>query len=440
VAHPKRGILSRKTSVTGAPRPLLRIGVALALTLAIGVGAFGIAPDTTLVTVPTTLVREELVVEPDRSADDGSPLSFWREERIQRGDTIGAVLARLGIEDPEAMHFVRTEPRARAIYQLKPGRAVRAEVDEDGLLQRLRYLTSPAEELYIERSPAGLAAHIGPARAEARMHTRSASIQSSLFGAADDAGIPDAVTLKLAEIFSAEIDFLRDLRRGDHFTVVYEMVYVDGEPVRSGRLIAAQFHNRGAAYKAYWWTDSEGRGGYYDDDGKSLRAAFLRSPMEFSRITSGFSLARRHPIHDVWRAHKGVDYGAPIGTPVRSTADGKVNFAGRQGGYGNVVIVQHQGAHSTLYAHLSRFASGLRVGTRIDQGQVIGYVGQTGWATGPHLHYEFRVKNQQQDPLRIALPQAVSVPAGELRAFRSAVTPLSARMELLSNFPVALVN
>src|SRR5439155_8310790 len=233
---------------------------------------------------------------------------------------------------------------------------------------------------------------------------------SSLFAAGDATGLPDSVILQIAEVFSGEIDFLHDLRRGDRFSVVYETRDIDGHSFGAGRILAAEFVNKGVAYRAFLWRSNDGSEGYYTEDGKSLKRAFLLSPVAFSRVTSGFSLALFHPFLQTWRAHKGVDFAAPAGTPVHAAGDGQVAVAARQNGYGNVVIVRHPGTYSTVYAHLSRFAPGVKTGARISQGDVIGFVGQTGWATGPHLHYEFRVNDVQHNPLTIALPNAQPVP------------------------------
>jgi len=266
-------------------------------------------------------------------------------------------------------------------------------------------------------------------------------IRLSLFGAADAAGIPDSVAIQLADIFGGDIDFLRDLRKGDRFSVVYELQTLNGRAVRSGRVLAAEFVNNGKVHRAVWFpgSDAEGKksGGWYAPDGKNLRKAFLRSPIEFSRVSSGFGM-RMHPFLQSWRAHKGVDYAAPTGTRVRSVGDGVVELAGPSGGYGNMVVVRHQGQYSTVYAHLSGFARGIRKGTRVAQGETIGMVGQSGWATGPHLHYEFRVGADARNPLTIALPAALPVPAHELGAFRVYSEPLAARLDLLASTQIAL--
>ena len=258
---------------------------------------------------------------------------------------------------------------------------------------------------------------------------RSGEIRSSLFAATDAANLPDAVAIQIADIFSTDIDFHRDLRRGDRFTVVYETFYDQGERLRTGRVLAAEFVNNGKVYQAVWFQHGENEGGYYTLDGKNIRKAFLRSPLEFSRITSGFTNARFHPVLQEWRAHRGIDYGAPTGTRVKATGDGIVEFAGRQGGYGNLVVLRHQSQYTTWYGHLSGLAKGMRKGARVAQGEVIGYVGSTGLATGPHLHYEFRINNVHQNPLRVVMPSAPPITAEQRPAFDAAAAPFGAAPE-----------
>jgi len=271
---------------------------------------------------------------------------------------------------------------------------------------------------------------------------KSGEIRSSLFGATDSAGIPDAIATQLADIFGGDIDFHRDLRKGDRFTLIYEMYYHHGQGIRSGKILTAEFINGGKTYRAIHYQPqvNEGRGSYYSPDGKSLRKAFLRSPLEFSRVTSGFTSARFHPILQQWRAHKGVDYGAPTGTKVRATGDGVVEFAGKQGGYGNVVILRHNGRYSTAYGHLSGFASGLRTGSRVSQGEIIGFVGATGWATGPHLHYEFRIGGEQVNPLAAALPAATPLEGNQLVAFRQYASGQVSKLEMLKQSDLAALS
>jgi len=386
--------------------------------------------------VATELVSHDLSI-PVVLTDGGSavvPGDFWREETIRRGDTVGVVLARMGVRDADLSKFIHADPNARPLYRLLPGKSLRVKVDEDGDPVSLRYLTRDGDMLEINQDDRGeFRAKSAPPVVAARVQLRSGQIQSSLFGAADAAGMPDTVTMQLAEIFSGDIDFFHDIRRGDRFTVAYEVIEMDGEPIRIGRVLAAEFVNKGVAFRAYHFTDpalTGPEGGYYTEDGKNLKKAFLRSPMEFSRVTSGFTLSRFHPILNLWRAHKGIDFGAPTGTPVRATGDGIVETAGRQGGYGNFILLKHQGAYSTAYCHLSRFAAGLHHGSRVQQGQVIGYVGATGWATGPHLHYEFRINQVQHDPLAVVLPTALPVPPEKLAGFRARMQGLTGQIAL----------
>jgi len=364
---------------------------------------------------------------------------YWLEGRIRRGDTIGNVLARLGVEDPAAMEFLRTNASARALYQLRPGKRLTVETDKDGGLRTLRFVTGDGQQLSVKRLGDRLTAETAPATTEIRWQMAAGEIQSSLFGAADAAGLPDTVTLQLADVFAGDIDFYKELRRGDRFAVVYEMRYVDGEAIGAGRIVAAQFENRGRILRGYLWRSDDGTENYYSESGAPMRKAFLRSPMEFSRVTSGFSNARFHPIMQTWRAHKGVDYAAPTGTPVRATGDARIAFAGQQNGYGNVVILQHHGAFSTVYAHLSRFAPQIKTAGRVMQGEILGYVGQTGWATGPHLHYEFRVAGDQRNPLTVALPSGEPLAPGSRQAFAERIVPATAQLLLAQQVSGALL-
>jgi murein DD-endopeptidase MepM/ murein hydrolase activator NlpD len=401
-----------------------------------GVAAFGIAPETSLEATPirtivTSLPVPALAVPPD----DDSP--FWREERIQRGDTIGSLLARAGVDDAAAMAFLRIDLRARALYQLKPGRSVRVAVDEQGHLEALRFVTATGDVLGIRRMNDAFFASYEPVDEAVHLTLASGEISGSLFAAADAIGLPDQVTVALAELFAGDIDFLQDLRRGDRFSVLYETRYVEGERVGTGRIVAAEFINRSVAMSAYLWKDEEGNDAWYTLDGRSVRKAFLRSPMEFSRMTSGFSVARFHPILGTWRAHRGIDYAAPAGTPVRATADGTVTSADRNNGYGNVIELRHHGAYTTLYAHLSRFAPQVKPGARVQQGEIIGYVGATGWATGPHLHYEFRINDEARDPLTIAMPSAGPMSLASFGEFLRHIEPVAQQLALARELPAA---
>jgi murein DD-endopeptidase MepM/ murein hydrolase activator NlpD len=426
--------IARRAARILSPGPAIALVV---LTLG-GVAAFGITPDTTLDTVPTATVLRQLplpaLVE---SADSAAP--YWREERIERGDTIGSLLARADVDDPPALAFLTTDPAARPLYQLKPGRPIQVATDLQGHLVALRFLAGDGAMLDIEREGDAFRARRAAVAANVSVSVAAGVIESSLFGAADAAGLPDAVTLALTDIFGGDVDFYHDLRRGDRFAVVYETRLVDGEPVATGRVLAAEFVNAGEMHRALLWRNPDGTEAYYDEKGRTARKAFLRSPVEFSRITSGFTVARFHPILHAWRAHKGTDFAAPTGTPVRATADGVVTFAGVQNGYGNVVVIRHDGKYTTLYAHLSRFARGLHGGERVSQGETIAYVGQTGWATGPHLHYEFRIADVPRDPMTVALPNVAPMSPAERAAFAAATAPLLAQMAAVEESRAARV-
>jgi murein DD-endopeptidase MepM/ murein hydrolase activator NlpD len=410
---------------------LPRVAAVLLLPFIGVVAAFGIAPDT--VTEP--VVRKQVVQEltlPAASAAADVEEGYWKEERIQRGDTLAELMARLGMDDDPALQFLRNTPETKTLYQLAPGRTVRAQVSGDGRLLALRY-QSNGKVLSVERRGDDFNATEAAVDLERRVLMKSGEIRSSLFAATDAAGLSDAIAMQVADIFSTDIDFHRDLRRGDHFSVVYEMFYDRGEPVRSGRVLAAEFINVGKLYRAVYFQYSENQGGYYTPEGRNIRKAFLRSPLEFSRISSGFS-NRFHPILKRWRAHKGIDYAAPTGTRVKATADGVVEFAGRSsGGYGNLIVLRHQSKYTTYYGHLSGFAKGIRKGARVSQGEVIGYVGATGLATGPHLHYEFRINDIHQNPLKVVLPGAPPISAELKPAFDAAAQPLAQQLSLLRN-------
>jgi murein DD-endopeptidase MepM/ murein hydrolase activator NlpD len=377
----------------------------------------------------TPLPPRALIVEPLalQAREVPAPLQYVREEQFQRGDTLAGFLGRLGIDEA----LIGRLARASALRALRPGVHVRAEVLADGTPKSLSFLTGRDTLVRIVPEGERFRALEEQAPLETRVLMKASVIRSSLFAATDAAGIPDSIAMQLADVFGGDIDFYRDLRKGDRFTVVYELYHLGGRPVRAGRLLAAEFVNQGRTIRAVHFGSS-----YYAPDGRNLRKAFLRAPLEFSRISSGFGM-RRHPIHSGWKAHKGIDYAAPTGTRVRAVGDGSVEFAGVKNGYGNVVILRHNGQYSTVYAHLSRIA--VRRGARVAQNDTIGLVGQTGWATGPHLHYEFRIAGQARNPLSIAMPAGLPVPAQSLAAFHAQTEPLVARLDLLANANVALL-
>lgn len=403
------------------------------------VAAFATAPGNDAGRIQLQTIVERLPLPSVMQLQTEEPTSFLHEQVIQRSDTVASLFNRLGVTDREAFDFIRTNEAARtASRQLRPGKTVTARTGENGELLSLHFpLNDKDAVIAIERSDKGFTATEQIPPLVTQTHIKSGQIHSSLFGATDSAGIPDAIAIQLAEIFAGDIDFHRDLRKGDRFSLVYETLTHHGQTVRSGRILSAEFTNNQNTYQAYWFADGKGRGAYYTADGKSLRKAFLRSPLEFSRVTSGFTSARFHPVLQTWRAHKGVDYGAPIGTRVRTVADGTVEFIGRQGGYGNLLVIRHHGNYSTAYGHLNGFAAGLKKGSHVSQGEIIGYVGKTGLASGPHLHYEFRVGSRQVDPLAVTLPTTVPLEASQIGLFKNIIAPLSTQLELAKLIGIA---
>jgi murein DD-endopeptidase MepM/ murein hydrolase activator NlpD len=403
-----------------------RVTAAIAAVLvSAGGGAYAVAtlgPDASDLPVRQVLEAvQTLPVDAQALALDSHTFNLYRSDVSRSSDTPESLLQRLGVADAAAAAYLRRDATTHKMLWGRAGRAVTAEVTDTHALTRLSVRWSPEDgvfkRLIVERDAAGgFTSHIEAEALTRSTRLASGTIQSSLFAAADDARIPDSVATQLAEIFSGDIDFHRALRKGDRFSVVYETLEADGEPLRAGRVLSAEFVNNGKTYQALWFQEpGASKGGYYSFDGQSLRRAFLASPMEFSRVTSGFKM-RFHPILNTWRAHNGVDYAAPTGTPVRSVGDGVVEFAGVQNGFGNVVFIRHRGANTTVYAHLSRI--NVRKGDRVEQGQNIGAVGSTGWATGPHLHFEFRVNGQFVDPMSIARQsEAVPVSAQARPAF-----------------------
>ncbi|MFT3718954.1 peptidoglycan DD-metalloendopeptidase family protein [Pseudorhodoferax sp.] len=384
--------------------------VLAAVLLCGGGGAFAVAslgPDVADMPVRelTQTVLPQAPLAAQAEALDVFRFNLYRSETTRSSDTVRSLLDRLGIADPAAVAYLGRDARARQALLGKAGRLVTAEAGDDQSLHRLsmRWIASADatqfQRLVVERGDKGFSARIEQAPLVAGSQLASGVIRTTLFAATDDAGLPDTVASQLAEMFSGDIDFHTRLRRGDRFSVVYETLEADGEVLRAGRVLSAEFESGGKVHQAMWFQEPGKKGGYFALDGHSLRQAFLSSPMEFSRVTSGFA-SRFHPVLKQWRQHLGVDYAAPIGTPVRTVGDGVVEFAGAQNGFGNVVYVKHRDDMVTVYAHLSQIS--VKQGEPVEQGERIGAVGMTGWATGPHLHFEFRVNGEHQDPATIA--------------------------------------
>ena len=410
-----------------------------------------LAPDAAL--LPQRMVSETVVPEgldSQLAALAAQDLTLIRSDVTRGTDTAHSLLSRLGVSDPAAAAFIRSDATARLLLAGRGGKMVQAQADADGALKELvaRFPSDRPElakthfmRLTLGRIDKHWLARLETAPYEMRERWASGTIRSTLFAATDESGIPDSVANQIAELFATDIDFHRELRRGDTFTVIYDTPLADGEPVvwndGAGRVKGAEFVNGGRAQHAVWFDGGDGRGAYYDVNGRSKRRVFLASPLEFSRVTSGFAM-RFHPLLQNWRQHQGVDYGAPAGTAVRSVGEGLVEFAGRQNGYGNVVLLRHAGDRSTLYAHLSHID--VRKGQRVEQGQRIGAVGMTGWATGPHLHFEFRIAGQHQDPLRMAkASEALPLDAASRRRFAELLHTVQAKLDIAETMAGARV-
>jgi murein DD-endopeptidase MepM/ murein hydrolase activator NlpD len=398
VRHPKR--------VSAAVATLLLTGTGFTFAVAI------LAPDTTplvIRSVSETLANPELGLQSE--ALEALSMKLYRSDSTRNTDTADTLLKRMGVFDPTAAAFLRNDALARKYLVGHAGRAVTIEASANNNLLKLQARWSPSEDgnfkrLSIEKGPDGFASRLEILPLTTSTRVAGGIVTSSLFAATDEARIPDSVSSQLAEIFSGDIDFHRALRKGDRFSVVYETLEGDGEPLRAGRILSTEFVNGGKTFQAMWFEEPSvaneahdpRKGGYYTLTGESLKRVFLAAPLAFSRITSGFKM-RFHPILQVWKAHLGVDYAAPVGTTVRSVGDGVVEFSGQQNGFGNIVKIKHQNQTSTVYAHLSKI--NVRLGQVVSQGQNIGLVGMTGWSTGPHLHFEYRVKGVYQDPQMI---------------------------------------
>lgn len=360
----------------------------------------------------------------------------WLEHRIRPGESFFQAMRAMGFGPGTVQSVMDAGKQARSLLDLKPGQVLRANA-ADGELLALDLEIDPLNRLEIRRDFDGYSALLHTRPTQTVQAQAAGVINSSLYMSAQQAGLSDRLILELAEMFGWDIDFTQDLQPGDRFAVIYNEVTLDGEKVRDGDILAAEFINKGKVLRAVRYTDPDGRVAVYKPDGSSMRKAFSRNPLPVTRITSRFNPNRLHPIFKTVRPHRGVDYGAATGTPVQVTGDGQVAFAGRQGGYGNVIIIDHGRGNRTLYAHLSRFAPKMRVGQRVNQGQVIGYVGSTGWATGPHLHYEFQVNGQTKDPLTVALPNAQPLPDAYRRHFVTQTSSWVAKLDALATRRVA---
>ena len=346
---------------------------------------------------------------------------------VGRNDTLDAIFRRMSLNKSD-LAAIRALPGIRqSLDFLKPGDAIKL-THAAGDIQELTRKVSETQTLDVVRQASGFEAKMINNPVETRVRTAAATIDSSLFQAAGAAQISDAIALKLANVFAWDIDFVLDIREGDRFTAVYEQIYQDGKYLRDGEVLAAEFVNNGKVYRAVRFVSDGGNAGYYTPTGLAMRKAFLRAPVDFTRVSSAFNPRRQHPILNLIRGHMGTDYAAPTGTPVHAAGDGRVSFAGRRGGYGNAVVLTHGSTVSTLYGHMSRFARNVHVGTHVQQGDVIGYVGMTGLATGPHLHYEYLTNGVHRNPQTVQLPGAEPLRAEALQRFRDLAAPLVAAL------------
>lgn len=359
---------------------------------------------------------------------------------VRAGDSLYAIFRRLGVSPQDLAQLLDADKQSRRLRSLRPGQELVMVLGAGRRLESLAIELSEEQTFRATRSGESYSVTVERHPLKRRLTTASAVIESSLFLAGQREGLSDRIIMELTEIFGWDVDFALDVRAGDRFTVIYEELFKNGKKVRDGPILASEFFNRGRSVRAIRYVHDSGRSEYFSPDGLSMRKAFLRTPVNFSRISSRFSRGRLHPVLQRMRAHKGVDYAAPRGTPIKATGDGRVVFAGRKGGYGKTVIVQHGATYTTLYAHMSRLHRRARSGKPVRQGDIIGYVGSTGLATGPHLHYEFRVRGVHADPLRVKLPKALPIEARYKRDFLEKSYSLVTQLDVLANTSLAASN
>ncbi|MGN0920203.1 MAG: OapA family protein [Cellvibrio sp.] len=363
-----------------------------------------------------------------------------KEFIVQSGDSLSLIFRRAGLNDKDLYELFNASKEAKQLRNIRPGQKLAFTLESDKL-QQLTYVASDLEHYSFVRAEKGFDTKKIAIEPDVKQDFGFGTIDSSLYLAGKRAGMSSNITMELANIFAWDIDFAQDIKKGDSFKVMYERHYVNGKVVGTGKVLAAEFINNGKTYRAVRYTDKNGESRYYTPDGRGMQKAFLRSPIEFARISSHFSLSRKHPVlHSVTRPHKGTDYAAARGTPIMATGDGRVEFVGSKGGYGNTVILTHSGGYKTLYAHMNGFAKGLRRGKSINQGDIIGYVGSTGLASGPHLHYEFYVNGQVKNPVTVPLPKSISIDKAQLAHFNATTRPLIAKLaELNDSTQVAMI-
>ncbi|MBL4821579.1 MAG: peptidoglycan DD-metalloendopeptidase family protein [Gammaproteobacteria bacterium] len=405
-------------------------------------------PEQTQINIPVTIrVEQPIPAEPtDREIVSSTEPEFlpdpvienpgaatWKHVEVKSGDNLSAIFAQVGLSDRELFHVLNSNDEAKILNRVFPGYQLSFSIPKPGQLEQLKVLKSPLEGFLFTLIDGFYDVEKISRAPEIRQVFKHGSITDSLFMAGLKENIPDLTIMEMANIFGGVIDFILDPRLGDDFSILFEEKYLDDEFIGTGEILAAQFTNQGKQFVAVQYENALGEIGYYNPLGESMRKAFLRAPIDVFRISSNFSLARRHPILNTIRAHKGTDYAAPKGTPIRATSDGTVTWAGRNGSFGKLIVIKHRGAFETKYAHLSDYANGAKKGRRVRQGDIIGYVGSTGSATGPHLHYEFLMNGVHKNPRTILdkLPKAESIPADELNRFRHQSEPLLVQFKAL---------
>ncbi len=361
------------------------------------------------------------------AAPEAAPFEFVAVT-IGRNDTLDQVFRSLQLKISDLAELRNLPDVRKSLDLIRPGDVIQL-THLDGEIKSLTRRLNETATLSVTRAEQGFNANIveNPLEIEERM--LSGTVASSLYGAVNEAGGTDRLAVELADVFKYDIDFVNSVQPGDRFIVAHEQQWQDGEFVRDGNILAAEFVNGGRTYRAVRYVAPDGRADYYSPDGRPVRKAFLRYPVDYGRISSGYSLARRHPVLNRVRAHRGIDFAAPSGTPIKAAGTGRVVSRGWNGGYGNAVVLAHAGGVTTLYGHMSRFAKGIGVGDRVQQGEVIGYVGMTGLASGPHVHYEYRVNGVHKNPARVTVPKADPIPASLMADFQAQTAPLLARLD-----------
>jgi murein DD-endopeptidase MepM/ murein hydrolase activator NlpD len=376
--------------------------------------------------VPTEII-ESVAIKPA----EAEPQFQWKTHIIKSGESLSGIFSTLNLDKIALLKITHTNKTGKMLARISPGKTLKFRSDLNGQLEKLIYQKNIVESIVATRTEDHFTVEIQSKDIERKLTSAHGTINDSFYLAGKKANLSEKLIMQMAEIFAWDIDFALNLRNGDKFTVLYEKLYVEDQEISGGEILAAEFVNRGQLYRAVRFKDAKGSSNYYTPDGKSLKKAFLRTPVPFARISSRFNLRRKHPVLNRIRAHKGVDYAANTGTPIKSTGDGKIIFRGRKGGYGNVVIVQHGKKYSTLYAHMSKFKRKQKIGSKVKQGQIIGYVGKTGLATGPHLHYEFRINGAHRNPLTVKLPKAAPIPKEIFAEFTQQTKQILAKLDLI---------